>query len=66
MAAVFIEAPEVAQETIRIDPVVAEQCRKLGHTTSGNAAGREGLDLRGAPSGVFLPVNESLGADDTL
>ncbi|KAI9256618.1 Cupredoxin [Phascolomyces articulosus] len=60
MGIVLIEAPAQAQERMSIDPLLAEQCRQQGKFASGNAAGKEGLDLSGAPHGIFLPDDKPL------
>ncbi|RKO87933.1 hypothetical protein BDK51DRAFT_17978 [Blyttiomyces helicus] len=52
---VFIEAPNVAQQTIKIPQLVLDQCAADGLPFSGNAAGKNGTDLAGAPDGPNLP-----------
>lgn len=54
LAAVFIEAPEVAQERIKLPQAFEDICTAGGYSATGNAAGKDGLDLSGAPSGVTL------------
>ncbi|KAI8318680.1 hypothetical protein GQ54DRAFT_300005 [Martensiomyces pterosporus] len=48
---VFVEAPDVMQKKIKVPQQIYDQCAAAGIKTSGNAAGREGFDLRGAPDG---------------
>ncbi|KAI9485971.1 MAG: multicopper oxidase-domain-containing protein [Benjaminiella poitrasii] len=61
LAAVFIEGPEEIQEMYSNIPMqMQQQCIDLGLNASGNAAGRQGLDLRGAPAGIYLPANETV------
>ncbi|ORY91398.1 Cupredoxin [Syncephalastrum racemosum] len=63
MGVVMVEAPEkVAGHPV--NPVDAEHCRQLGLHASGNAAGKEGLDLTGAPAGVYLPQSSPLATPD--
>lgn len=53
LAATFITAPKLARE--RFSPLpqfMHDICAGSGHPSSGNAAGKEGLDLVGAPDGV--------------
>ncbi|KAJ1903025.1 ferroxidase fet3 [Coemansia sp. S100] len=50
---VIIEAPDVMQKRIRVPQQILDQCAAAGIPTSGNAAGREGYDLRGAPEGPY-------------
>ncbi|KAF7731926.1 ferroxidase fet3 [Apophysomyces ossiformis] len=52
LAATFIEAPKVAQERMTLPQSLYDLCTASGMSPVGNAAGRQGLDLRGAPSGV--------------
>ncbi|KAJ3094650.1 ferroxidase fet3 [Phlyctochytrium planicorne] len=48
----FIEAPDVLISKIpTIDPVFAQQCAAQGIPASGNALGKQGLDLGGYPLG---------------
>ncbi|KAI8149479.1 Cupredoxin [Fennellomyces sp. T-0311] len=60
MGVVLIEAPDQAQKRMSVDPLLAEQCRQQGMFSSGNAAGKKGLDLSGAPSGIYLPEDKPL------
>lgn len=64
MAIIMIESPEIAQQRDTVDPLLAEQCRVQRFHSSGNAAGKEGLDLSGAPHCVYLPANKPLESDD--
>ncbi|KAJ2001172.1 ferroxidase fet3 [Coemansia thaxteri] len=50
---VIVEAPDVMQQRIRVPQLILDQCKAAGIPTLGNAAGREGLDLRGAPEGPY-------------
>ncbi|KAF8979003.1 hypothetical protein BGZ46_005940 [Entomortierella lignicola] len=51
LATTFIEAPDVMQSILKVDPSHYEQCKALGIPYQGNAAGNEGLDLSGANLG---------------
>ncbi|KAF9978201.1 hypothetical protein BGZ73_003382 [Actinomortierella ambigua] len=51
LAMTFIEAPEVLPSLLKIDPSHYDSCKALGIPYSGNAAGKEGLDLDGANLG---------------
>ncbi|KAJ1937066.1 ferroxidase fet3 [Kickxella alabastrina] len=51
---VIIEAPDLMQERIKVPQQIIDQCALAGIPTSGNAAGRSGLDLEGAPDGPYL------------
>ncbi|KAI7869586.1 Cupredoxin [Spinellus fusiger] len=53
LAATFIEAPTVLQQRMTLPQVFNDVCSSGNIPYSGNAAGREGLDLRGAPDGVY-------------
>ncbi|KAL1917392.1 uncharacterized protein VTP21DRAFT_5048 [Calcarisporiella thermophila] len=53
LAMTFIEAPLEAQKRIRPPQQIYDQCHALGIQTSGNAAGKNGTDLEGAPYGPF-------------
>ncbi|KAG0164350.1 ferroxidase fet3 [Apophysomyces sp. BC1015] len=52
LAATFIEAPKVAQERMTLPQPLYDLCTASGMSPTGNAAGKQGLDLSGAPSGV--------------
>lgn len=54
LAAVFIEAPEVAQQRLTLPQPFKDICTAGGNAWEGNAAAKEGLDLKGAPDGVYL------------
>ncbi|KAL7753120.1 ferroxidase fet3 [Sorochytrium milnesiophthora] len=54
LAALFVEAPEQLQR-MTPPPELKNNCAAQGIPTSGNAAGKQGLDLSGAPFGPFLP-----------
>ncbi|KAF9172751.1 hypothetical protein BGX21_010796 [Mortierella sp. AD011] len=57
LAVTFIEAPDVMQKVLTIDPSHYEQCEALGIPAKGNAAGNEGLDMTGANVGpTALPT----------
>ncbi|KAJ2799047.1 ferroxidase fet3, partial [Coemansia helicoidea] len=47
----LIEAPDVMQQRIHVPQQIVDHCRAAGIPTEGNAAGRAGLDLTGAPVG---------------
>ncbi|KNC99476.1 uncharacterized protein SPPG_05711 [Spizellomyces punctatus DAOM BR117] len=51
LVATLIEAPLEMQKTITPPSYVGSQCAALGKPISGNAAGKQGLDLTGAPDG---------------
>ncbi|KAJ2368016.1 ferroxidase fet3 [Coemansia sp. RSA 2607] len=51
---VFIEAPDVMQQRINVPQQIIDQCSAAGISVKGNAAGREGFDLTGAPEGPYL------------
>ncbi|KAJ1727134.1 ferroxidase fet3 [Coemansia biformis] len=50
----IVEAPDVMQQRIKVPQQVYDHCEWAGVKTKGNAAGREGLDLTGAPDGPYL------------
>lgn len=52
LAVQIIESPEVMAERLTVPQQMIDNCKALGWSTSGNAAGKQGLDLSGAPSGV--------------
>ncbi|KAI8062306.1 Cupredoxin [Gilbertella persicaria] len=54
LAALFITAPEVAQQRMTLPQAFVDICEAGGTPGVGNAAGKMGLDLSGAPSGVTL------------
>lgn len=54
LAATFIEAPDVAQQRMTLPQQFKDSCSAGGNAYEGNAAGKEGLDLSGAPDGVYL------------
>jgi iron transport multicopper oxidase len=57
LAAQIIEAPEVMPQRLQPPQQLYDNCKALGWSTSGNAAGKEALDLSGAPSGVTVPYD---------
>ncbi|KAF1805378.1 Cupredoxin [Mucor lusitanicus] len=59
LAATFITAPELAQETMTLPQEWIDMCIAAGQPGTGNAAGKEGLDLDGAPDGV-RPIQSTL------
>ncbi|KAG2222226.1 hypothetical protein INT45_010639 [Circinella minor] len=54
LAVTFIEAPEVAQQRMTLPQAFNDICEAGNIPTNGNGAGKEGLDLKGAPSGITL------------
>ncbi|KAI7896214.1 multicopper oxidase-domain-containing protein [Mucor mucedo] len=54
LAATFVEAPDVAQQRMKLPEQFENTCKAVGMEYNGNAAGKQGLDLEGAPSGVYL------------
>ncbi|KAI9023003.1 multicopper oxidase-domain-containing protein [Phycomyces nitens] len=54
LAVTFIEAPTVMQERMTLPDAFLEVCTAGGHPATGNAAGKQGLDLKGAPGGITL------------
>ncbi|SAL98844.1 hypothetical protein [Absidia glauca] len=54
LAATFIVAPDVAQQRMTLPQAFKDVCTAGGNPAEGNAAGKQGLDLSGAPSGVTL------------
>jgi iron transport multicopper oxidase len=54
LAAAMIEAPEIVQQTQSISNHSMDQCSFNGLSFSGNAAGKQGSDLYGAPRGIYL------------
>ncbi|KAJ1952865.1 ferroxidase fet3, partial [Dipsacomyces acuminosporus] len=51
LSMVFIEAPDVMQKRISVPQQIYDQCKAANIPTAGNAAGRQGHDLQGAPDG---------------
>ncbi|KAF9360897.1 hypothetical protein BGX26_007100 [Mortierella sp. AD094] len=51
LAVTFIEAPELMPSVLKIDQSHIDHCKALGIPYSGNAAGKDGLDLAGANLG---------------
>ncbi|KAI8144831.1 multicopper oxidase-domain-containing protein [Fennellomyces sp. T-0311] len=54
LAAVFIEAPDVAQQRLELPQSFIDACDAGNIPATGNAAGKDGLDLKGAPKGLTL------------
>ncbi|KAI8334409.1 Cupredoxin [Chlamydoabsidia padenii] len=54
LAATFIVAPEVAQQRMTLPQAFKDVCTAGGNPADGNAAGKQGLDLSGAPDGITL------------
>ncbi|KAG2209631.1 hypothetical protein INT46_007323 [Mucor plumbeus] len=54
LAAVMIEAPDVAQQRLTLPQAFKDVCTAGGNAYVGNAAAKSGLDLSGAPSGITL------------
>ncbi|GAA5795601.1 hypothetical protein HPULCUR_000962 [Helicostylum pulchrum] len=53
LAATFITAPELAREKFSpLSKELYDLCISTGHPPTGNAAGKPGLDLDGAPDGI--------------
>ncbi|KAJ2802108.1 ferroxidase fet3 [Coemansia guatemalensis] len=50
---VVVEAPDVMQQRLHVPQQLYDHCASAGIATSGNAAGRAGLDLQGLPTGPF-------------
>lgn len=50
LAATFITAPELIRENLT--STFTDLCDHVGLPATGNAAGKEGLDLEGAPDGI--------------
>jgi len=57
LAAQIIEGPEVMAQRVKPPQALYDNCKALGWSTSGNAAGKEALDLSGAPSGITIPYD---------
>ncbi|CDH52652.1 iron transport multicopper oxidase fio1 [Lichtheimia corymbifera JMRC:FSU:9682] len=58
LAALFVVAPDVAQQRMSLPQSMKDLCQASGIPATGNAAGKEGLDLSGAPSGITLIPDE--------
>ncbi|KAI8065800.1 Cupredoxin [Gongronella butleri] len=54
LAATLIVAPDVANQRMTLPQSFIDVCKAGGNAATGNAAGKEGLDLSGAPSGITL------------
>ncbi|KAI8376300.1 Cupredoxin [Radiomyces spectabilis] len=54
LAATFIEAPDVAQQRMKLPQSFKDLCAASNIPAEANAAGKQGLDLKGAPSGIEL------------
>ncbi|CAO3679408.1 unnamed protein product [Umbelopsis ramanniana] len=54
LAVQIVEGPEVMAERLTVPQQLLDNCKALGWSTTGNAAGKQGLDLSGAPSGVDM------------
>ncbi|KAI9012628.1 Cupredoxin [Phycomyces nitens] len=54
LAAIFVEAPDIAQQRMTLPQSFNDLCAAGNIPYSGNAAGKQGLDLKGAPSGVDI------------
>ncbi|KAI9470861.1 MAG: Cupredoxin [Benjaminiella poitrasii] len=54
LAVIFVEAPDVAQKRMTLPDTFIELCEAGGTPGTGNGAGKSGLDLSGAPSGITL------------
>ncbi|KAF9356419.1 hypothetical protein BGX26_005283, partial [Mortierella sp. AD094] len=52
LAVAVIEASEVMQQILEIDPSHFQQCKEQGIQYQGNAAGNQGLNLTGASFGA--------------
>ncbi|KAI8360717.1 multicopper oxidase-domain-containing protein [Choanephora cucurbitarum] len=52
LAATFITAPELVQQQTRLPSSFDRLCHDAHLPSRGNAAGREGLDLKGVPDGI--------------
>jgi iron transport multicopper oxidase len=51
---VFVSAPDVAQQRMKLPQAFIDICEAGGTSGTGNAAGKDGLDLSGVPSGITL------------
>ncbi|KAI8881105.1 multicopper oxidase [Backusella circina FSU 941] len=54
LAAIFVSSPDVAQQRMQLPQAFIDICEAGGSPGVGNAAGKQGLDLSGAPSGITL------------
>ncbi|KAJ1946675.1 ferroxidase fet3 [Linderina macrospora] len=54
MSMLVAEAPEMLQLTPDMPPSISNQCTRQGIKISGNAAGNDGLDMRGLPPAPAL------------
>ncbi|ORX49058.1 hypothetical protein DM01DRAFT_1338235 [Hesseltinella vesiculosa] len=54
LAATFIVGADVAQQRMSLPQDFLDVCTAGGNPATGNAAGKQGLDLSGVPSGVTL------------
>ncbi|KAJ2761905.1 ferroxidase fet3 [Coemansia sp. BCRC 34490] len=50
---VILEAPDVMQKRLSVPQQIFDHCAQASIPTEGNAAGRSGFDLEGAPDGPF-------------
>ncbi|KAJ2770627.1 ferroxidase fet3 [Coemansia nantahalensis] len=50
MAMVFVEAPDILQQTLRVPQEMLDFCRARDIPIAGNAIGKSGLDFSGAPA----------------
>ncbi|KAL0074534.1 multicopper oxidase [Phycomyces blakesleeanus] len=57
LAAIFVEAPDIAQQRMTLPQAFNDLCEAGNIPYSGNAAGKQGLDLKGAPSGVDILID---------
>ncbi|CAO3626451.1 unnamed protein product [Cunninghamella blakesleeana] len=56
LAATIITAPELFyQQKFTLPQAIKDVCIAGNQSWSGNAAGKEGLDLDGAPNGIYIP-----------
>ena len=60
LAATFITAPELVQQQTRLPSSFDHLCHDANMPSRGNAAGKEGLDLEGAPDGIRPVVKEKM------
>lgn len=54
LAAVFVEAPDVVQQRMTLPQAFIDTCKASNMPYVGNAAAKSGLDLKGAPDGIYL------------
>ncbi|KAJ1728667.1 ferroxidase fet3 [Coemansia biformis] len=54
MAMTFVEAPDVLQKTLRVPNAMIQMCSEQGISVSGNAVGKQGVDLSGLPLAPVL------------